>query len=252
MGWIISSRTLASFLAALMLAVGIAAAPAVAAPSSSATASFDAMIADAKAAMMVAPHQTIAKAQAARTVAERLPAAQRVAAIATTRWLEGAAYLRLDDTAHAGPLSKQAFAAGANTRPATKLTGDILLSLGGYHTAIADVADALDDYQRAHNIFRDIGDTRSRAVAILSIALLNQEAKDWDNAQKYYDQARDVYHGEPLLLMAIYNDRGNALKEVGRYAEANAQFSEALTLARKMNNQTVVARVLSFFVCLFF
>src|SRR3569623_1240379 len=45
--------------------------------------------------------------------------------------------------------------------------------------------------------------------------------------------------------MAIYNDRGNALKEVGRYDEANAQFSEALTLARKMNNPAVVARVLS-------
>src|SRR3569623_1711299 len=45
--------------------------------------------------------------------------------------------------------------------------------------------------------------------------------------------------------MAIYNDRGNALKEGGRYDEANAQFSEARTLARKMNNPAVVARVLS-------
>src|SRR3569623_1275810 len=226
MGWIFSSRTLASFLAALMLAVGIATTPTVAAPAAaSASTSFDAMIADAKAAMMVDPHQTIAKAQAARAIAEHLPPAQRVAAIATTQWLQGAAYLRLDDTAHAGPLIKQALAAVVGARPPTKLNGDILLSLGGYHTAIADVANALDDYQRAHNIFRDIGETRSRAIAILSIALLNQEAKDWDNAQKYYDQARDVYHGEPLLLMAIYNDRGNALKEVGRYAEANAQFS---------------------------
>ncbi|MDB5676465.1 MAG: histidine kinase, partial [Sphingomonas bacterium] len=246
MGRIISSRTLVSFLVALMLAAGIVTpSVAVAAPAaSSATTSFDAMIADAKAAMMVDPHLTIAKAQAAQVVAERLPAAQRVAAVATTRWLQGEAYLRLDDTAHAGPLIQQALAAVANARPPTKLNGDILLSLGGYHTATADVADALDDYQRAHNIFRDIGETRSRAIAVLSIALLYQEANDWTNALKYYDQARDIYHGEPQLLMTIYNDRGNALKEIHRYTEAEAQFREALALARTMNNPAVVARVL--------
>ena len=247
MGRFISSRTLLSLLVALMLAAGIvtpavtAAAPA-AAP---ATVNFDAMIADAKAAMMVDPHQTIAKAQAAQAVAERLPAAQRVAAVATTQWLQGEAYLRLDDTAHAGPLIKQALAAVANARPPTKLNGDILLSLGGYHTAIAEVANALEDYQRAHNIFRDIGETRSRAVALLSIAYLYQEAKDYPNALKYYDQARDVYHGEPQLLQQIYNNRGNALKEIGRYAEAEVQFREALTLAQTMNNPALVVRVLS-------
>jgi signal transduction histidine kinase/CheY-like chemotaxis protein len=246
MGRIISLRALASFLSLVMLAAGMVASPVMAAPPASAPAtSFDAMIADAKAAMMVDPRQTIAKAQAAQAVAARLPAAQRVAAVATTQWLQGEAYLRLNDTAHAGPLILQAQAAVANARRPTKLNGDILLSLGGYHTAIADVADALDDYQRAHNIFRDIGETRFRAIALLQIALLYQEAKDWTNALKYYDQARDVYHGEPQLLMAIYNDRGNALKEIGRYAEADAQFSEALALARKMNSPGVVARVLS-------
>ena len=246
MGQIISSRTLVSLLVALMLALGIVTMPvaAAAAPSNPATANFDAMIADAKAAMLIDPHQTIAKAQAAQTFANRLPVAQRATAVATTRWLQGEAYLRLDDTAHAGPLIKQALAAVANVRPPTKLNGDILLSLGGYHTAIADVADALDDYQRAHNIFRDIGETRSRAVALLSVALLYQEAEDYPNALKYYDQARDVYRGDPNLLLTIYNNRGNALKEMQRYTEADAQFREALTLARTMNNTQVVARVL--------
>jgi signal transduction histidine kinase/CheY-like chemotaxis protein len=246
MGRIFSLRTFVAIGAVLMLAAEIAASPAVATQvAAPASASFDTMIADAKASMMIDPHQTIAKAQAARAVAEKLPAAQRVAAIATTQWLQGEAYLRLDDTAHAGPLIKQAFAAVANVRTPTKLNGDILISLGGYHTAVADVADALDDYQRAHNIFRDIGETRSRAIAVLSIALLYQEANDWTNALKYYDQARDIYHGEPQLLMTIYNDRGNALKEIGRFTEAEAQFREALALARTMNSPDVVARVLA-------
>ena len=246
MGRIISLRALASFLLPVMLAAGMVASPVMAAPAASASAtSFDAMIADAKAAMMVDPRQTIAKAQAAQAVAERLPAAQRVAAVATTRWLQGEAYLRLNDTAHAGPLILQAQAAVANARRPTKLNGDILLSLGGYHTAIADVADALDDYQRAHNIFRDIGETRSRAIAVLMIALLYQEAEDYSNALKYYDQARDIYRGDPNLLLTIYNNRGNALKEIGRYAEAETQFREALALARTMNSSPVIARVLA-------
>ncbi|MEG3147634.1 ATP-binding protein [Sphingomonas sp. RT2P30] len=247
MGRFSYSRKLASLVAVLLLTGGIGATPCTAAPATPvvSAASFKAMIDDAKAAMLVDPHQTIAKAQAARVVAERLPAAQRAAAIATTQWLQGEAYLRLDDKIHAGPLIQQALAAVAGARSPTKLNGDILLSLGGYHTAITDVAAALDDYQRAHNIFRDIGETRSRAVALLYIALLYQEAKDWTNALKYYDQVRDVYHGEPQLLQQIYNNRGNALKEIGRYAEAEAQFREALALARTMKNPVLIARVLS-------
>jgi signal transduction histidine kinase len=247
MGRITSLRMMATFVAAAMLATGIASTPvhAAAAQPEPISANFDAMITDAKAAMLIDPHQAIAKAQAAQIVADRMPSAQRSAAIATTRWLQGEAYLRLDDAAHAGPLIKQALSAVANDRAPGKLNGDILLSLGGYHTAIANVASALDDYQRAHNIFRDIGETRSRAVALLSIALLYQEAKDYPNALKYYDQARDVYNGDPNLLLTIYNNRGNALKEIGRYPEAEAQFREALTLARTMKNPAFIARVLS-------
>lgn len=247
MGRIIPLRFMVALAVAVMLASGIVVTPAIAARSQvdPMSANFDAMIADAKAAMLIDPHQAIDKAREAQAVAERLPIPRRAVAVATARWLQGEAYLRLDDTAHAGPLIKDALATIAGRLPPTKLSGDILLSLGGYHTAIANVASALDDYQRAHNIFRDIGETRSRAVALLSIALLYQEAKDYPNALKYYDQARDVYSGDPNLLLTIYNNRGNALKEIGRYPEAEAQFREALILARTMKNPALIARVLS-------
>ena len=205
---------------------------------------FDAMVADAKTAMLVDPHQTIAKAEAAQAFATQLPPERRRVAIATTLWLAGEAYLRLDDTAHAGPLIQRALAAIRDVRPLTKLNGDVLISLGGYHTQTADVAAALDDYQRAHNIFRDTGEVRNRAIALLNIALLYQEAKDYQNALKYYDQARDVYSGDPNLLLTIYNNRGNALKELRRYAEAEAQFREALAVARTLGSPLQVARVL--------
>ncbi len=244
MGQITLGRLIALLFATLAFAVSQ---PASAATSqvNEATGRFETMVADAKTAMLVDPHQTIAKAQAAQAFAAQLPVERRKAAVATTMWLEAEAYLRLDDTAHAGPLIKQALAAISNLRPVTKLHGDLILSLGAYHTQTADVAAALEDFQRAHNIFRDIGEVRNRALALLSIAWLYQEADDYSNALKYFDQARDVYHGDPQLLQQIYNNRGSALKELGRYAEAEAQFREALSLARTMNNPALVARVLS-------
>ncbi len=246
MGRTTSLRVMTALVAAAMLASGLVARPVVAATSAPdpISSKFETMIADAKATMLIDPHQTIIKAQAAQAVAGQISPAQRAAAIATAQWLQGEAYLRLDDTAHGGALIKQALSAVSKGRSPSKLNGDILLSLGGYHTAIADVADALDDYQRAHNIFRDIGDTRSRAVALLSIAYLYQEAKDYTNALKYYDQARDVFRGDPKLLLTIYNNRGNALKEVKRYGEAEAQFREALALARTLGSASQVAVVL--------
>ncbi len=246
MGRIASSRILGALLAALMLVVGVVAtpgAPAAAAPNVPA-ATFDDMIADAKAAMLADPRQAIVKAQAAYAVAVRLPAPQRAAAVATTQWLQGEAYLRLDDTAHAGPLIRQALAAVSDGRSPTKLSGDILISLGGYHRAVVDVAAALADYQRAHNIFRDVGETRSRAIALLSIAGLYQDSKDYENALKYYGQALDVYQGDPQFRLSIFNNRGIVLTELRRFKEADSAFVEALKLARAKKSPVLELPVL--------
>lgn len=206
---------------------------------------FDALIADARAAMLVNPEQAIEKAQIAQRAAATLPGNRRAIGIATAQWLQGEAYLRLDDVTHARPLIDSAYASATAAGPATKLTGDILLSRGGLHTATAQVAAALADYIQAHNLFRDIGETRSRAVALLSIALLYQEAGDYRNALRYYDQARDVYSADPQLLLSIFNNRGNALKELGRFREAEQQFREAFSLAKTLHSPALEARVLS-------
>ncbi|RZF66277.1 tetratricopeptide repeat protein [Sphingomonas populi] len=195
--------------------------------------------------MLVNPAQAIDKAKAAQQVADVLPASRRATGVATAQWLQGEAYLRLGDVVHARPLIDQAFATAAAAGPATKLTGDILLSRGGLHTATAQVAAALTDYQQAHNLFRDLGETRSRAIALLSIALLYQEAGDYQTALRYYDQARDIYSADPQLLLSIFNNRGNALKELGRYDAAEQQFREAFTLAKTMHSPAFEARVLS-------
>ena len=232
------------FLCMVMLWCGLILQPAVA-RAAVAGHQFDSLVADAKAAMLVNPAQAIDKARAAQRAADALPGGRRETGIATAQWLQGEAYLRLGDVVHARPLIDQAFASATAVGPATKLTGDILLSRGGLHTATAQVAAALSDYQQAHNLFRDLGETRSRAIALLSIALLYQEAGDYRTALRYYDQARDIYSADPQLLLSIFNNRGNALKELGRFREAEQQFREAFALAKTMHSPALEAGVLS-------
>jgi tetratricopeptide (TPR) repeat protein len=136
---------------------------------------FDALVAAAKSKMLTDPMQTVRQAKAAELVAEAVTDHRRSVLIATALWLQGEAYVRLNDSVHAEPLIDRAIALMANAGPPSKLKGDLLLSKGGLETMTADVAGALASYQKAHNIYRDIGDTRSRAIALASIALLYQE-----------------------------------------------------------------------------
>jgi len=205
---------------------------------------FDAIVADAKATMLIDPGKTIIKAQAAERAARDLTGRQRTIGIATGQWLQGEAYLRLNNEKQAKILIDRALRGVSTGGPPTKLNGDLLLSRGGLHTMTANVAAALSDYQQAHNIYRAIGATRSRAVALQSIALLYQEAEDYENALTYYRQAGEVYQGDPSLAFTNANNRGVCLKELGRFAEAERQFSEALGLARSMDSAALEVLVL--------
>ncbi|MFX7957255.1 tetratricopeptide repeat protein, partial [Acinetobacter baumannii] len=86
-------------------------------------------------------------------------------------------------------------------RKITPLLGNILLSKGWISTSKPDVAQALDDYQRAYRVFQTVNDRRNRSIALLSIASLYKEAKDYDNAEKYYKQALDDVASDPKMLV---------------------------------------------------
>src|SRR3546814_7526430 len=88
----------------------------------------------------------------------------------------------------------------------------------------------------------DVG--RAEAVALLQFASLYIQAVDKATALRYYDQVLDIYQGDPNLLLALYNSRGNALKQMARGADALVQFQLALTLAEKMGSRSQQGRVL--------
>src|SRR3546814_2874041 len=93
-----------------------------------------------------------------------------------------------------------------------------MLSRGGVHSAIPDVAAALADYHKAFKIYRAIDDRCAEAVALLQIASLYIQASDNDTALRYYDQeiGRDNVcttvtnvHLVCRLLLEITNNNSN-------------------------------------------
>ena len=207
---------------------------------------FDRLVANAKAAMLADPNQAIAKARDAEQFAAAQPASKdREVMRATAQWLRGEALLRSNDVATARPVIATALATATRLAPGSKLQADLLLSSGGLNTVRANVAQALVDYQKAHAIFVALGEVRSQAKALQSIGALYSSGRDFVSALKYYDQALSVYKSDPNLLLSLYNNRGNVLRELGRYREAERQFAEALTLAGQMRSPLLRVLVLA-------
>ena len=164
--------------------------------------------------------------------------------MATVERLRGEAYVQMDRTDLAAPLLAKALALVRRSAPGTKVEAEVLMSSGGVHAGRAEPAAAFADYEAAHNIFRKIGDARDQALVLLCISTLYSDANDFTAALRYLDQAVAANGGDNKFLMSIYNNRALNLQQLGRYAEADAGYRKALTLARQMNSSTLEARVL--------
>jgi signal transduction histidine kinase/CheY-like chemotaxis protein len=202
------------------------------------------LIASAKKLMLSDPQQAERTAAAAKAQIVAMGGATKVDLLATAEWLEGEALIRLGKTDVAKPVLDQAWRrVSIDPRP-TKLKGDLLLSLGGAASVRADVSSALADYQHAYRIFRDVGETRSEAISLLSIASLYVTAYDNDSALKYYSQALETYGGDPSLNVSIHNNLRNLLMDEHKYELSKKQFDQALTIAKSMNSRTLQAQIL--------
>ncbi len=206
---------------------------------------FDVLIAAAIAAMLADPNLAIAKALEAERFAASLPVStERSIMEANAQWLRGEACIRLNDLAAGRPIIAHALATASRIAPDSKLLADLLLSSGGIHTVDGNVAQALAEYQQAHSIYLKLGDFRSQSKALQSIGSLYGGGNDYDNALKYYGQALAAYKADPNLLLALYNNRGNALKGLRRFDAAEAEFRQALAIADEMKSPFLKVLVL--------
>jgi signal transduction histidine kinase len=225
----------ATFLAALLM---VAAAP----PAATNDNRFDAMAASVKAAMLADPNRAITQANAALAFAQRA-ASPRMKA--TALWLLGEGYSRILQHERAARILGQARRIAEKAAPGSQLNADILLSEGGVLYATGDVGRALADLRRAHAMFRESGDTRSRAKALIMIALVYATGNDHAGALRYFGEAMEAYRADPGLLVAIHNGRGLALMELKRLPAAQREIDRALAIAREMKSPLLYAQILT-------
>ena len=199
---------------------------------------FDVAAERAKAAMLVDPAVAAADARRAEPIAATLPTeSARRRALATALWLQAEALYRLEDLTRSAPLAARALSLVQTAAPNSKLHADILLTRGSINGRQLHVAQALTDFQGAHRLFRRNGDPRREAIALICMANLYFDAKDYNSALRYLDEALDAYRADPGLAYAIHNTRGLVLQDQEKFPEAELAFKRALHFAGVVNSR---------------
>lgn len=236
-------RTLLSAVLALVVLAG--AVPALAANPERFPPALMAAFDEAKASMMGDPAETLRHVEQAEAMASRLSdPRQRRLALATAAWLSAEAHLRRNETEAAKPLLERAIRLIEPLGGDIKLRGNLLLSRGALFMQEDQAAEALGDFQNAYRVFQRVGDRRGQAMALQNIGVLYSAANDEARAERYYRQANEVYDGDPALSLSLHNRRGNVLLVLERYAEAEAEYRQALNIARQLDSPMLEARVL--------
>ncbi len=206
---------------------------------------FEASISSTKAAMMSDPEAALVSARAAGVLAKSLPAKEAEIATATSQWLQGEALTRLGKPAQAAPIVAGALSKIARLQPYSKLHGDLLRSTASIASKTGNVQAALITLHQAFATYQKLGEARGQAMALQNIGSLYYDARDYDRALRYYDQAQSVYKDDPAVTVSLHNNRGNALKDMGRFAEAEREYSAAMRIARTMDSPLLEVHILS-------
>lgn len=212
-------------------------------PAAAASVTFDQVVAQTKAEMLVDPAAAAERATEIDALAARDPSHKgRDAMRATALWLRGEAYNRLGRTQDALPMLADARRLAIRSDPRSLLVADILLSQGSALTDAARITEALSTLQEAHSLFLHLRQGRSRAKALILIAMLYDAGRDYENALRYFRQAQEAYAADPGLMISIYNGRGTAFFGLGHWHDAEAAFASALEAAHRMGASAIAAQ----------
>lgn len=203
------------------------------------------LIADSRAAMPSDSAKARRLANAAGLAfAASAPSASRDIGMTTAKWLEGEALIRLNDLVNAQPIIMTALRTVERIAPRSKLHASLLSSRAGIAAALGQPLNALNDYQRAFNIFRTLGEARDQAVALQNIGSIYQDAADYERVLYYYRLANEAYPNDAILQLSSSNNQANALDELGRHAAAEKEYRRALGIATRLDSTLAKARIL--------
>ncbi|MFL0356583.1 EAL domain-containing protein [Erythrobacter sp. GH1-10] len=163
----------------------------------------------------------------------------------TAKWLQGEALMRLNRAPEAEKIIAEALREVARIAPEDKLHADLLRSQAGLQAAAGKYGEALSSFQKAHDRYKALGEARSQAIVLQNMGSLYSDARDYERVLSYYREATEVFPEDSALALSAHNNKGNALKELGRYKEAEREFQLAFEVASSMSSAMLEARILT-------
>jgi len=155
---------------------------------------------------------------------------------ATALWIRAEALLRSRDPEGGNLLIRQATDIAGRLTGNPGLHGNILLTRGAIEVELAQIAVAVEHYQRAYRLFRQAGDGRKQAITLLALAELYRQGADFESALRYYQRALETYDGDAVFTVSLLNNRGVLLQEMGRPQAAIAELTTALDATQRTSS----------------
>jgi EAL domain-containing protein (putative c-di-GMP-specific phosphodiesterase class I)/GGDEF domain-containing protein len=206
---------------------------------------FQIAVNESRSNMMADPTIALEAAERAeRIVGQDFRDGQGNTEMATAWWLQAEALTRLARPDEAHPIAQRALDRLETENQSSKLFADILLSLGRTSKTLGEHGQALENYQRAYEVYLELGETRSQSIILQSIGSLYNDARQHQRAADYYADAIARYQ-DPSLDLSAFNNIANVYTEIGRQEEAIEYFSRARTIAQEMGSTMLEARILN-------
>jgi len=127
--------------------------------------------------------------------------------------------------------------------------GETLHNLGDAALKAGDYGQSLDYHLQALQLFRSSGDKSGAAIQSYSMGTIFEYQGRYGAALKSKEEALKTFrelNDRSFWMAEILSGYGNSLSEVGRYDEAQKNLTEAMSLAKELQNKTLVAQILNF------
>lgn len=99
--------------------------------------------------------------------------------------------------------------------------GYILCTLGGCYLTLGQASTALESYQQALSLFKEVGNRSAKEVALSNLGFIYQELGQSAQALSYYQQALEVARaiGERRQEGKPLHSVGEVLSQLGQYLQ---------------------------------
>jgi len=116
--------------------------------------------------------------------------------------------------------------------------------IGICNHAMRDFDAAMQNYQLALQIWRELDDTQNQAETLLTMGMVEHRKGDWPKAMSDFDEARILGRDNPDQLGKIANSLGYLFNQYGMPESALVQYQQALDHFKKAQNERGINRTI--------